>query len=701
MTRQAKAGNDLDFLKFLKSDRSEEYRAAWWLKSDFNDPVWNCEFGRKPFSIDFNVLLEDGSLLTQSKNSKLLEVFKCWMCVQTHYDATGQILIGEDSAFHRVSRILRFIDYFLIHTSRLKLSKFGIEALSSSDIKNFFCELSESRSTTNSLLKWNQKLSEFLKSSALSLTRTELNSIIKDEPDLEIINLDDSERILDLNDDELISARAFLLSHGLYIQRSASGYRFSPNTVQLAELIYPNTLWAKKYPKPIPEELQFSEIDRYIREYPAVPVRVGIEDQLSFRNLMEWRLTFRTLGLLGELGLPIPKLALNAINDVSFLENISLKSDGRFRTLPQDVVFTSLKNAIEFSLEYGEELVTAYLNLVSEAKKNSTTIATYCYNREITYLLPEKIQNLGIKYWHLAHVMGNIESNPNRGRELRQTSEAYFSRFRANEGLFELLAVLYGAIQICVGTLTARRQGELTELIAGKCLDKKRRYVIFENRKSGIAGMRDKEARPIPDICQRLINILEKLQFRLIELGILDNYTRLFSTPSRSNFSMCVTHVSYGNCIDTFCDYFQTPLDSNGRRYYLRQHQLRRFFAMLFFWGRSFGGMDTLRWFLGHTDMEHLYHYITESMTGTTLLWAKASYCVDQIKNHDESADGLADLIERHFSTRVFSILDSEEMEEYIYELIADGTVEVEPIFFSAPNGKDYKVIVKVLREIA
>lgn len=37
---------------------------------------------------------------------------------------------------------------------------------------------------------------------------------------------------------------------------------------------------------------------------------------------------------------------------------------------------------------------------------------------------------------------------------------------------------------------------------------------------------------------------------------------------------------------------------------------------MCFFWGSGFGSLDTLRWFLGHTNVEYVYHYITESTSG-------------------------------------------------------------------------------------
>ena len=147
--------------------------------------------------------------------------------------------------------------------------------------------------------------------------------------------------------------------------------------------------------------------------------------------------------------------------------------------------------------------------------------------------------------------------------------------------------------------------------------------------------------------------------------------------------------------MDFFCDYFQTPLDSEGHRYYIRQHQLRRFFAMLFFWGSAFGGMDTLRWFLGHRDISHLYHYITESIPGDVLRAVKANFAGHVLKRSRRSKR-ISGLVQKHFGTDNFSVLDSDELDEYVEELMSEGRVEIEPEFFEASEGNTYRILIKV-----
>ena len=62
---------------------------------------------------------------------------------------------------------------------------------------------------------------------------------------------------------------------------------------------------------------------------------------------------------------------------------------------------------------------------------------------------------------------------------------------------------------------------------------------------------------------------------------------------------------------------------------------------MLFWSANDKDGMDTLRWMLGHTDLEHLYHYISESDTGGVLKGVKANYIV---KGLLDSTKEIADL---------------------------------------------------------
>jgi hypothetical protein len=191
--------------------------------------------------------------------------------------------------------------------------------------------------------------------------------------------------------------------------------------------------------------------------------------------------------------------------------------------------------------------------------------------------------------------------------------------------------------------------------------------------------------------------MLDSLQNGLIRIGALQSKTALFAPPTAcGNAPLCeIVSEAFDDSVDIFCDYFELPLNMKGERYYLRQHQFRRFFAMMFFWSNQFGGLDTLRWFLGHSDIAHIYHYITEVTPGAVLRGVAAEWALNAVKDHDNVAERLSDLIEERFHTRKFQILKDEELQEYIEELMLSGVVVIEPEFLD--DSRSYRILIRII----
>ena len=181
---------------------------------------------------------------------------------------------------------------------------------------------------------------------------------------------------------------------------------------------------------------------------------------------------------------------------------------------------------------------------------------------------------------------------------------------------------------------------------------------------------------------------------------------------------------TYNKHIDAMCDYFETNLVEyeNGeiRRNYIREHQLRRFFAMVFFWSKRSKEAECLRWMLGHSDLEHLYHYISESETGAILNETKATVILQGIKDkakERESIDNIDKLegiinqrygIKQKASVLISTVSDAiadyddtddyttvphikqleaeQELESQILALLTDDVITLEPNFFTVTN---------------
>lgn len=694
MAYDASLPQELQFLALPSEARHLQYRTAEWLRCSFESPLWQCVFdGFTSFEINFAVRLDDGQLLTSPRHSTLLAILKCWLCVQTHRDATGGKILNPASAKARVSRALHVIDYLLLNAADLQLASFGLQLLTENDWNGLILALA-SGSVANGLYSWPTRLSTFLRQKGRTLSESILRSAIDSSQFLALDIPQDEDRLLDLNTDEIIRARTWLWRNGFYQQTSRMSFRFTIQTDRLDATLYASTL--RRVPKVTPEELLLCPIERYVREYSAAPVRTREENGLSRRRLEAYRTTIRRLGLLSGAKLPVPLESLRALDSKQVDQTVRLKAAGRFKTLPYQAVLDSLRQAIEFSLAYGDAIVDGYLAVVTAAHSAGESCATFAVNHSIIHLLPKKLRELGVRAWTI---------DPHQQRPLTNNARprrcAYFRALRASPGLWELMRVLYGSTLITNGALMARRVGEWEDLVAGKCLDTNRTRLIFLNRKSGVMGLRESESRPIPKIAARMILQLERIHFGLRELGLADQNSSLFSCPYlHRNVLGLADHNRICSSIDLFCDYFETPLDKLGRRLYYRPHQLRRFFAMLFFWSGSFGGMETLRWFLGHTDLRSLYHYITETIPGEELRWMKAQVSAQRIRVGEAGGFQLADYVERRFQTRNVTVLESEELDQYVDELLLDGSVKVEPIFLDTPDGQAFRIAIHVQPEV-
>lgn len=680
-------------------DREDEYRRADWLQSDFAASVWHCQFGtHAAYDVDFRVKVDNGALLTSPQHTMLLETFKCWLICQTHRDTNGGRSLHWAAANDWVRDTLQIIDYLLLNARRLGISEFGLECLTESDFRCLLQDLSQFSRKQFSIYLWPQRLSEYLKANITKMDDDFVEAILVRHPWIGEEILPRNERELNLSDEELIRARVWLWSNGFY--KSATDdhsvslqFKYQIKTTSLASLIYADTLRGQTAKSQV-IDLMLVPIERYRTEFQASPVSDKEDDRVSSRLLSRYFRIIMSLETLKELSLPVPISALDAMSNGNFKDSLSAKSGKRFKTLPMNVALNALEAAIEYIIRYGDAIVDSTLLFV---EKNLKDVAEDDYRYST---LPGGVS--GGRHtirWSVQHFMTRVQHNPKKKSQSELQRRAVHQRIREHEGLHELLIILFGATVICVGTVMARRQHELLALKPGRCIDKTGTFLIFEKGKSGINGKRVMEARPIPPIGVRAIRLLERLHAGLDELKITDKKDSLFAYLKMDATGLVRANVTtFNQALTMFCDYSQSALDAEGRRYYIRQHQLRRFFAMAFFWAGSFGGMDMLRWFLGHTDVEHLYHYITETTPGEVLRGVKVQYAREAvIVNTDETLE-LAALLQRRFGISAFSVLDSEELDQYIEELMIAGQVEVEPVFFETLQGRSYRIVVKVTK---
>ncbi|MBD8524449.1 hypothetical protein [Pseudomarimonas arenosa] len=583
-----------------------------------------------------------------------------------------------------------WIDYFLVRADELNLSTSGLACLSRDELAAALFTIAAACRKSESIYDFSARLSAYLRILGREISATDLRELVKKFPFLACDIPHSDVRVTDLAEEEIVRARAALWRQGMYTNRSRSTeYEWHVPLTLLTPRLYSGMLRPRGGGR-LPVELHLVPDDRLSREYQGVPVRnvssIGI-DKSNFRQYVR---SLRELGLLHSVGLPVPITSLRTLDTELTVPMSSLRGVGRFKTAPPDIVFFALRSAIEFVLTKGDKIIDVFLSTVKEAGDRGLAPGAVLTGGLGNSEAAATAKDLGICRWTIRYTGAARE----RGRGLSRSD--YHPQLRANVGLWDLLRVLYGAVQLVVGAVMARRVSELVHLRALSCIDVSRTYLLFHNAKSGVMGNRQELARPIPPIAVRAIGLIQRLQQSLLDAGLIDGQHPLTAHPTSRGISFArASGETFGDNLDYFFDYIEMPLDDSGCRYYLRQHQLRRFFAMTFFWSNSFGGMDTLREFLGHTDATHLYHYITESTPGEVLRSVKAEWAAEALRTQLSAADSLADLVEEHFGTRQFRLLDTEDLTEYIDNLLEAGGVQIEPEFLDTRGA--YRIAVRVL----
>lgn len=676
-------------LSFLNNSHVEiwgEIRAAEWLNNAFEDDIWYISFNNDPpRTLNFGVRLEDGSLLTEYQHTKLLGIIKSWLCAQTDPSCNDGRRLHPQTAKSRVFRTLHIIDYLLINSTTLKLARHGFDAITKNDITNLVAALCQHTDTGISIYQWPSKLRAYLLEKSADLTADDVARARDCLPGLDIpYEGDDAQLVLDRP--QLLRVRAWLWRTKLYGRQRRSEDCYRPDVVWLSETIFSETLWGKQ-PKAAPPELLIAASDSPVLERRRVPVRNFEDERPDERKIAAYLACLQRLNyVIGNK----TSLSQEALRDASSagLQAFNLKESGRTRTLPEGVVMRAFRHAADFVLDHGALLVNCYISLAKAITRQDVTLASFLQEEDLLDLLPPQAIALGIRGWSIRPLGINTFTS--------RSSREYFNSLRANHGLCELLKVLSASISLIIGTLMARRGGELHDLRSGQCLDESGRYLIFANRKSGEYVHRMDEARPIPEVASGMLRMLERLHAELKPLGFAQDDTPLLASPARLTGKLATSPSASATALDLFCDYFEIPGDGEDSRYYIRQHQLRRFFAIAFFWGAGFGGLDTLRWFLGHMDPKHIWHYVTENTPGEVLRQVRVEYAKEQVLSSAPEADALADVLAETFGTRNFALVDSAQLTEYVDALIGTGTVTVEPHFISSAEGERYTILIQV-----
>jgi len=677
MNMSAKPNQDLSFLEQMFTPDAERYRYAVWLKSDVDDWFWRCEFGTPgSFDLDFGSLISNGII-----SADVAKTCQRWL-IAVSLPKEGGIQRSLGDQYARVTCACTWIDYLIINTKHFDFGNLGFSSLTIDALSGATQDILRKPYRVESVYQYSDRLIAFVKDGIKDYPAARAEEIIRQRPILAQIPEDTG----GLSRQELLTIRAWLYDYGFLKWTGPAIFRL--DSAKISEILFQNTLRGRAASKPFQPIFASNNYKKAVRwrNIPrAVPTtnkgQSGIPSKASGIGLLESVRCFRSLRDANIQTQWLPSYStIDAADKMEFDGR-----EGRFATLPTTIVFYALRSAIEFTEHFGDLIVDAYINLLASEgrykKQPHTSESELCIQ-----ILPENSRILEIFNWNKRH----------RNRDS-------CARFIVEDGsaikltLSKAIRILYGATAVILGTTMARRVDEIVNLDSTLALDQSGKYLIFENAKStrNLGGVRAREARPIISIAANSIKRIQRIHNELRQLGHLTGPSKLFQYPTK-NEPKKLSKANTPNlhkCLDVFCDYIEMPL-RDGSRYYIRQHQLRRFFAMVFFWHHSFSGLDILRWFLGHKDIEQVYRYITESTPGSVLRQIKAQHTAENITQYRH----LGDYLEKRFGITRYALVAPEKLESYIEILLEEGSVSIEPIFFNDVHGREYQIIVKVTK---
>jgi hypothetical protein len=390
--------------------------------------------------------------------------------------------------------------------------------------------------------------------------------------------------------------------------------------------------------------IELNEGESWRSEFPSVPVRNESMTPPSKRAITRHLKVIHRLRLMQEL---VPDLKFNpdvlkSINLEVVRKRAGYQPEGRYRSVPGEVVFGLIHDAYGYILSFKDEVLD---NVVELAVRNALDYHFERLNLNVKDGL--YLSNvLALSGSHFSHWLNPFS---------RQDDECYVF-LRQGKSLSDAYAVLMGAYLLIIGALTARRQKELLTLSAQACLVPNLNpymaanfdieYEIgFTAGKTGNRSEKEFLTVPIPSLVARLLWDLKCLHQRFVASGLVTENAPLLCYVSPMDLSITpMNPTTYNWCTSQFSDYSQAPtvvIDGQIHRFYVRQHQLRRFFATAFFSCAGFKDLDALRAFLGHSDIQHLYSYILEVTPGSMLQSVKAQTLTEAVLTGDSSIENI------------------------------------------------------------
>jgi hypothetical protein len=695
-------------LLFLESGKQQmrpfsgRYEAPWLL-TPFTSDIWQTTnrgreelingSWRNAVSIDWRVLLPNGKFLTDPAYESLLTCPK-----KLAFFARSTLISGPSSPIAWCTSTYRLIGlgrWVVLNEERFQPSRYGFKLIDQASVEWLFSLYATGGSTSAMYIP--QRIVKLLYRES---TRADCPQAVLDMP-LEIPALDIPPIVEWLKKNGAYRTIVLGTNTGRHcVAREWLAARISENVGSLSSLSIARLL--RKF------EPDFASDQLLVPLHQETELPSQYAESATSDNIPASEKSLKALaGLLSSLleahrHIPdlLPEPSQISISRASKLAAKVTKPSGHTPFMPVNTGLQYLNVAMRFVTVYGKAIVGLYLAALPSRKMRNRELNTYLKRHGNDWKLEDG---------------RTIVSVLNITEFKRQDGNPDFATFRSNPTLDDALRVLIGACTVCIALLKPSREEELL-LLDRNCL---RHYaggywLNFDLGKSNVNGVEAWQEldRPIPVVSARAVELLQQLGTGL--LGKFGNERKfsnnLFFLPKANGFGPVTPHKDLlPDHLDIFCDYVGLPPDEEGRRWYVRVHEMRKWFLLLLFWSGRFDVLDAARWIAGHTDAQHVYAYIEREFPGEELPNIEAQYAIDRIYKLDTlraraavesdlDADGSKALYERvlqHFNVETLSMVPESDWMAYVLSMREADLFHLEPhSIFGA--GKDEIVGINV-----
>tara|TARA_R110001583_G_scaffold33071_1_gene112006 strand:- start:2900 stop:4900 length:2001 start_codon:yes stop_codon:yes gene_type:complete len=330
--------------------------------------------------------------------------------------------------------------------------------------------------------------------------------------------------------------------------------------------------------------------------------------------------------------------------------------------MPVNIALHTLSSALHFARNYGPPL-RKYLSLLHKAerkiiasvtaKEHTKSFAEFQREAFENTPIPDALKDLNITSW----------------RQESDTNELYTEDFGNNISIGTAIRIYIASIWILISSFTTGRATSINTL-RRDCFVQSPidglYDLILRIPKSSERWELEEVQRPIPDLIYdyglEFAAFVSEMEDRR-NLVHSDNAAYLFSSNlnPRSLTANTYAHLSWETtehlkalsddtvikCLDMFFDWIDSPL-TNGKRWYGRTHQFRRFFAVLYFNITDGEGLDELSWFMGHSNLDQTFHYAEVAPTDewieeAELAISRVGASLNKHINADDDIRGIVD----------------------------------------------------------